>query len=143
MIARQAMPDDWVLVHDAARPCVSAGQVCELVRCVQTSGHAGILAQPIVDTVKQASSNGEVRQTLDRNNLWRAQTPQMFRLSQLREALIAAIASGDAVTDEASAMELAGHAVKLYHGSASNLKVTVPEDLRLAEFYLQREGSKL
>jgi 2-C-methyl-D-erythritol 4-phosphate cytidylyltransferase len=96
-----------------------------------------------VDTVKQATADARVELTLDRTLLWRAQTPQMFRLVELREALTSAQSLNVAVTDEASAMELAGYPVHLVAGSISNLKVTVPADLALAAWYLQaRTGSE-
>jgi len=138
----EADDDDWVLVHDAARPCLQADDVQRLVDVVTGNGEGGILAQPIVDTVKQATADGLVKATLDRSRLWRAQTPQMFRLGELREALTAAQAEELPVTDEASAMELAGHPVQLIEGPASNLKVTVPEDLALAAWYLALEGEQ-
>jgi 2-C-methyl-D-erythritol 4-phosphate cytidylyltransferase len=128
--------EDWVLVHDAARPCLQGADLSRLLEQVLDSGVGGILAQPVVDTVKQAGANGRVLRTLDRSSLWRAQTPQMFRLGQLYAALQAARENGLAVSDEAFAMELAGHAVQLVTGSGRNLKVTVPEDLQLAAWYL-------
>jgi len=128
--------EDWVLVHDAARPCLQLADINRLIDQVYSDGIGGILAQPLVDTVKQAGGNGRVLRTLDRSRLWRAQTPQMFRLGQLYAALEAARKGGLAVSDEASAMELAGHPVQLVQGSARNLKVTVPEDLQLAAWYL-------
>jgi 2-C-methyl-D-erythritol 4-phosphate cytidylyltransferase len=131
---------DWVLVHDAARPCLPAADLQRLIGAVQGNGVGGILAEPVVDTVKQASADGLVEATLDRDRLWRAQTPQMFRLGDLRSALRQSLARGDAVTDEASAMERAGFPVQLVRGSAANLKVTVAEDLALAAFYLQRRS---
>jgi 2-C-methyl-D-erythritol 4-phosphate cytidylyltransferase len=136
-----AAPRDWVLVHDAARPCVLPADIVNLVSVVRGSDVGGILAEPMVDTVKLAAQDGSVERTLDRSHLWRAQTPQMFRLALLREALEDALDSGALVTDEASAMELAGHGVQLVAGSPGNLKVTLPEDLALAEFYLQARGS--
>jgi len=139
----QAAPHDWVLVHDAARPCVAAADIEQLMQVVTASGTGGILAERIVDTVKQASAGSLVERTLDRTALWRAQTPQMFRLGELRQALDQAQARGLNVTDEASAMELAGFPVQLVAGSAPNLKVTVPADLPLAAWYLQaRAGSE-
>ena len=137
-----AEDDDWVLVHDAARPCLRAPDVQRLVDVVIGNGEGGILAQRVVDTVKQATDDGLVQATLDRSRLWRAQTPQMFRLGELRDALEAAQAEDLQVTDEASAMELAGHPVQLVEGPASNLKVTVPEDLALAAWYLELEGEQ-
>ena len=133
-----ASPDDWVLVHDAARTCVTPGDISELARQVIGSGVGGILAQAMVDTVKRAGGNGLVVETLTREQLWCAQTPQMFRLGALRAALEQASSKGLAVTDEASAMELAGEAVQLVPGSPDNLKVTLPRDVDLAEFYLSR-----
>ena len=136
LLCAEAAATDWVLVHDAARPCVPAGDINRLVQTVTESGCGGILARPVVDTVKQATPEGRVGATLDRSTLWRAQTPQMFRLGELRDALQQALDRGLAVTDESSAMEMAGYPVQLVTGSASNLKVTVPEDLALAGWYL-------
>lgn len=127
---------DWVLVHDAARPCLQPHDLDRLIERVTASGTGGILAEPIVDTVKQANATGLVSHTLDRSGLWRAQTPQMFRLGELHAALERANAEGHAITDEASAMELAGYPVQLVPGSARNLKVTLPGDLQLAAWYL-------
>jgi 2-C-methyl-D-erythritol 4-phosphate cytidylyltransferase len=134
-----AEEDDWVLVHDAARPCLRAKDVQRLVDVVIGNGEGGILAQRVVDTVKQATPDGLVQATLDRSRLWRAQTPQMFRLGELRGALELARRDDAPVTDEASAMELAGHPVQLVEGPASNLKVTLPEDLALAAWYLAQQ----
>ncbi len=98
-----AAPQDWVLVHDAARPCLQPEDIRAADNAVVTaSGTGGILAEPIVDTVKQASQDSLVVHTLDRASLWRAQTPQMFRLDELHQALARAQARGLAVTDEAS-----------------------------------------
>jgi 2-C-methyl-D-erythritol 4-phosphate cytidylyltransferase len=141
-LAVRAAPRDWVLVHDAARPCVRHGDIQRLMQVVISSGVGGLLAEPIVDTVKQATDSARVLRTLDRATLWRAQTPQMFRLGELLEALKQALARSMDVTDEASAMELAGHPVQLVEGSAGNLKVTVPTDLHLAAWYLQRQASE-
>ncbi len=139
-----AAPQDWVLVHDAARPCLAAEDIQRLITVVTASGTGGILAEPIVDTVKQASQDSLVVDTLDRASLWRAQTPQMFRLDELHQALARVHARGLAVTDEACAMEMAGYPVQLIAASAGNLKVTVPADLPLAAWYLQkRTGNAL
>ena len=137
-----AAPQDWVLVHDAARPCLQASDIARLIDAVVAANTGGILAEPIVDTVKQASQDARVVRTLDRATLWRAQTPQMFRLDELRLALRGAQEQGLAVTDEASAMELAGYPVQLIVGPPGNLKVTVPADLPLADWYLQAAGSR-
>jgi 2-C-methyl-D-erythritol 4-phosphate cytidylyltransferase len=140
-LARQVEGSDWVLVHDAARPCVLPGDISRLIEVVTTGGAGGILAAPIVDTVKEAGADGLVTATLDRSRLWRAQTPQMFRLGELRAALQVARERGLAVTDEAAAMEAAGHPVRLVPGSPGNLKVTVAGDLPLAEWYLQQRAA--
>ncbi|PLW68095.1 2-C-methyl-D-erythritol 4-phosphate cytidylyltransferase [Pseudohalioglobus lutimaris] len=129
---------DWVLVHDAARPCLQQADVLRLVEHAVSRGEGGILAERVCDTVKLADSSGHVEKTLDRSRLWRAQTPQMFRLGELTQALEAVIARNLPVTDEASAMECMGYAVNLVPGSASNLKVTLPDDLDLAAWYLSR-----
>ncbi|QIB64229.1 2-C-methyl-D-erythritol 4-phosphate cytidylyltransferase [Kineobactrum salinum] len=133
---------DWVLVHDAARPCVAVADIERLIAQVSRSGSGALLAQPVLDTVKQADAAGQVCATLDRTSLWRAQTPQMFRLGELQAALVAALDAGVEVTDEASAMEWAGHPVQLVAGSARNLKVTVAEDLQLAAWYLDGAGRR-
>lgn len=135
-LSAQAGDEDWVLVHDAARPCLQAADIARLITAVRAVSSGGILAEPVVDTVKLADSQGRVIKTLDRSVLWRAQTPQMFCLGQLRDALLYAAREKLDVTDEASAMELAGHPVQLVRGSSSNLKVTVQEDLALAGWYL-------
>lgn len=131
--------DDWVLVHDAARPCLQLAELRRLIDSVWASNTGGILAEPMVDTVKQSGDDGRVLRTLDRRRLWRAQTPQMFRLGPLYAALEGARKQGLSITDEASAMELAGHPVQLILGSSRNLKVTLPADLELAAWYLGSE----
>ncbi len=131
-----ASTDDWVLVHDAARPCVSAADITRLAQRVCGKGVGGILAVPLVDTIKKMDDKGLVDVTVDREMLWCAQTPQMFRLGLLRAALNNTTHKGLVITDEASAMELSGEAVQLVEGSHSNLKVTVASDLPLVEFYL-------
>jgi 2-C-methyl-D-erythritol 4-phosphate cytidylyltransferase len=131
--------DDWVLVHDAARPCLHLAELHRLIDRVCASNTGGILAEPMVDTVKQSGDDGKVLRTLDRRRLWRAQTPQMFRLGPLYAALEGARKQGLSITDEASAMELAGHPVQLVMGSSRNLKVTLPADLELAAWYLGSE----
>ena len=136
----EAAPDDWVLVHDAARPCVRQQDLKQL--CQQLSGHAvgGLLGVPARDTMKQANRYFEIETTVPRNNLWHAFTPQMFRYGLLHEALGSALAAGLEVTDEASAMEHAGHQPLMVEGHADNIKITRPEDLLLAEWYLRQQG---
>lgn len=134
--ALAAAPEDWVLVHDGARPCLDSESLDALIQHVRQSGIGGLLAEPVTDTLKQADASQRVVATVPRDGLWRAQTPQMFRYGDLREALRAAIADGATITDEASAMERQGHPVQLVAGSAVNLKVTHGPDLALAGYYL-------
>jgi 2-C-methyl-D-erythritol 4-phosphate cytidylyltransferase len=132
-----AAADDWVLVHDAARPCVRLHDIDKLIHELKDHPVGGILAVPAHDTLKRGGKAAEIIETVDRRDLWQAQTPQMFRLQALRKALQQAIEDGFLVTDEASAMEHLGLKPKLVEGHADNIKVTRPEDLPLAEFYLQ------
>jgi len=129
--------DDCVLVHDAARPCVRAADISRLIDLAVPAG-GGLLAAPLRDTLKRADAQGRVAATEPREARWRALTPQLFPRAALEAALAAAAASGVAVTDEAMAMERAGHAPLLVEGSEDNIKVTTPADLALAEFILQR-----
>lgn len=135
-LIRIADVDDWVLVHDAARPCISRSDVSHLIDSVAEQPVGGILGIPVRDTMKRADAGGRVVETLERCDMWHAFTPQMFRLGMLREALMSAIAKGEPVTDESSAMELAGYAPVLVEGQSNNIKITRPEDLQLAAFYL-------
>lgn len=141
-LAEEAGDSDWVLVHDAARPCLSAADLDHLLSETFAKGRGGLLAAPLVDTIKRADSRGDVADTLDRNHLWRALTPQVFRYGELREALRSCRQQSLQVTDEASAIEHCGGSVRLVVGSAANIKVTYPEDLALAEFYLRAQNSE-
>ncbi|MGH8456473.1 MAG: 2-C-methyl-D-erythritol 4-phosphate cytidylyltransferase, partial [Stenotrophobium sp.] len=127
----------YVLVHDAARPCVDWADI-ERLRDEAGDQHGGLLALPVSDTLKK-SKQGKVAATVDRAFIWRAQTPQMFRLDLLTAALRECVDRGLEVTDEASAMERAGYKPRLVRGRESNIKVTYPEDLHLAEFWLARQ----
>jgi 2-C-methyl-D-erythritol 4-phosphate cytidylyltransferase len=128
-----AGPSEWALVHDAARPCLQADDLVTLLSAVMTNASVGaILATPLVDTVKQANDDLLITGTIPRVGLWRAQTPQMFRIGMLRSSLQQALASGVVVTDEASAIEAAGLPVRLVEGRSDNVKITLPEDLLLA-----------
>lgn len=138
-LAPRAQPGDWVLVHDAARPCVRTEDLERLFSTCSADPVGGLLAMPCADTVKRAGPDGNVEATLNREQLWLAQTPQMFRYELLVEALELALREGVAVTDEASAMEQAGHCCRLAEGSVHNIKVTRPADLALAHFWLQQE----
>lgn len=133
--------DDWLLVHDAARPCLSEQDVHALIRQCENDAIGGLLALPAADTVKQAAKDeaGEMRvaATLDRAQLWLAQTPQMFRAGLLAQALRQAPAG---VTDESAAVEALGLRPRLVAGSRDNLKVTYPEDFAVAESILARRA---
>ena len=135
----RAAEDDWVWVHDAARPCVSESEMRDLQEALSASANGALLARPVVDTVKMADAEGRVSQTLDRSLLWLAQTPQVFRYKALSEALIQAREQGWLITDEASAMERAGGNPLLVPGLSSNIKITRAGDLQLAESYLLQE----
>ena len=129
--------DDWVLVHDAARPCVTTELVEQFLDEIGDDPIGGLLAMPLSDTLKSADENQRVAATIPRLHLWRAQTPQMFRHDLLRRGLEA---RPDA-TDEAQAVETVGYsAPRLVQGENSNLKVTFAEDLVLAEMILKRQG---
>ena len=129
---------DWVLVHDAARPCVTHAEIISLMKmAARTDG--GLLGRPLTDTIKLADDSGHVRRTVPREGLWRAQTPQMFRYAALRAALRKAGESGTSVTDEASAMEQAGIHPLMVEGRPGNIKITLPGDLELAEIFMQQQ----
>ena len=130
---------DWLLVHDAARPCVHVADIERLIETVRDHECGGILAAPARDTMKLAGDAGEIVETVDRSRLWHALTPQLFRAGLLHEALEAGLKHPERITDEASALELLGYSPLLVEGPMDNLKITRPEDLPLAEFYLQRE----
>jgi 2-C-methyl-D-erythritol 4-phosphate cytidylyltransferase len=132
LLAGGGEADDWVLVHDAARCLITAALIDQLIDACHSDPVGGLLAQPVPDTLKQGQ-DGRVLTTVSRQEKWQAQTPQMFRLGALTQALKMAVTLGEAVTDEASAMEAAGLAPKLVRGSAHNFKVTYPEDFVLAE----------
>ena len=133
LLARGARPHDWVLVHDAARCLVRAPWIDALIDACLGDAVGGLLALPVADTLK-AERDGRVGATIDRRAKWQAQTPQMFRLGMLREALDRA---GAEVTDEAGAIEALGHAPKLVPGALENFKITWPADFDLAERLLR------
>lgn len=129
--------DDWVLVHDAARPCLSRQDLDRLLTSLADHPTGGLLATPAADTLKRADASLEVQQTVDRAGLWRALTPQMFRYARLCEALDRAHAAGRVPTDEAQAIEWLGDHPKLVEGAAANLKVTSAADLAIAAALLK------
>ncbi|MBI5919863.1 MAG: 2-C-methyl-D-erythritol 4-phosphate cytidylyltransferase [Nitrosomonadales bacterium] len=132
LLAAELGADDWVLVHDAARPNLSQGQLARLITELREDEIGGILAVPVADTLKRADADQRIARTEDRVGLWQAQTPQMFRTGLLLEALRAV----PNVTDEASAIEALGLHPKLVASDSSNFKVTYPQDIRLAELLL-------
>jgi 2-C-methyl-D-erythritol 4-phosphate cytidylyltransferase len=133
-----AQPNDWVLVHDAVRPCLRTEDLDTLLDSLWDDPIGGLLATPVRDTVKRADGRGRVATSVDRTGLWHALTPQMFRLGTLTAALQGALERHSIVTDEASAIEAMGLAPRLIEGHADNIKITQPEDLDLAELYLRR-----
>ncbi|MFK7159549.1 2-C-methyl-D-erythritol 4-phosphate cytidylyltransferase [Marinospirillum sp. MEB164] len=135
-----AAAEDWVLVHDAARPCLDAADLKRLLQ--QASPIGGLLACPLADTLKQATAQQTVARTLDRRHLWQALTPQMFPYQALRCALQRALAAGATLTDEASALEWSGLEPQLVIGRRDNIKITHPEDLALAEFLLAQQKDR-
>lgn len=127
--AQGAADSDWVLVHDAARPNLARSDLDHLLAELADDPVGGLLAVPARDTLKRADANGRVAATVDRSTIWQAYTPQMFRLGALHQALADSLVAGVAITDEASALEWAGHAPRLIEGRSDNIKVTRPEDL--------------
>ncbi|MBU3057739.1 2-C-methyl-D-erythritol 4-phosphate cytidylyltransferase [Pseudomonas indica] len=125
-----AAANDWVLVHDAARPNLARSDLDRLLDELADDPVGGLLAVPARDTLKRVGADDRVVETVDRSLIWQAYTPQMFRLGPLRAALAGALAAGATVTDEASAMEWAGQSPRLVEGRSDNLKVTRPEDLQ-------------
>jgi 2-C-methyl-D-erythritol 4-phosphate cytidylyltransferase len=142
MMRGRAQAHDWVLVHDAARPCVRRGDIDHLIAMLRTHEVGGLLGLPVRDTMKRTDPADRVRETVDRNHLWHAFTPQMFRYGVLSAALKGALEAGYLVTDEASAVEWAGHHPIMIEGHADNLKITRPEDLPLAAYHLERQAAE-
>ena len=129
--------DDWVFVHDAARPCLRVEEIRRLVERIEEDDVDGaILALPVVDTVKWVDENGLIQKTIDRQHCWRAFTPQAFKVGALKAALTG---NTDRVTDEASAMEAVGAKVAVVEGLATNIKVTHAGDIDLAKHFLEEE----
>jgi 2-C-methyl-D-erythritol 4-phosphate cytidylyltransferase len=129
----QCQDSDWILVHDAARPCLEGNDLQRLIETLRDDEVGGLLAAPVVDTLKRAAAGHRVSATVSRDNLWRALTPQMFRYGVLSRALQEARQRGVMITDESQAVELLGLQPVLVAGSADNLKITLAEDLVRAE----------
>jgi 2-C-methyl-D-erythritol 4-phosphate cytidylyltransferase len=132
-----ANEDDWVLVHDAARPCLRATDLSRLIDELAGDAVGGLLGAPVVDTLKRADASDRVEATVSRDSLWRALTPQMFRYGVLDRALRAAQNAGAAPTDEAQAVEALGLQPRLVRGDPDNIKITLPEDIERAERLLK------
>jgi len=132
-----ANEDDWVLVHDAARPCLRATDLSRLIDELADDGVGGLLGAPLVDTLKRADASDRVQATVTRESLWRALTPQMFRYGVLDRALRAAGDSGVVPTDEAQAVEALGLQPRLVRGDPDNIKITLPEDIERAARLLE------
>lgn len=133
--------EDWVLVHDAARPCVPLEDIMRLITKLKTHEVGGILGLPVRDTMKRVSnkSSQEIQSTENRENLWHALTPQMFRIGTLHKALLECRNKKVAITDEASAIEQLGLKPVMVEGRSCNIKITQPDDLQLAAFYLGQQ----
>lgn len=136
-IGNRAGASDWVLVHDAARPCITASDILKLIETLNDDTVGGILALPSHDTLKTVEGS-DIAGTLDRRHIWRALTPQMFRYGLLKSAL-EKTAGDSRITDEASALELLGFTPKIVEGRPDNIKITRPEDLALAQFFMEQQ----
>jgi len=133
----------WVLVHDAARPCVKISEINELVETCINNNMGGLLASKVKDTMKRSNFNYQVQETVSRENLWHALTPQMFKASELKCAIEYGIEHAITITDESSAIEAYGLPSQLVEASSENIKITQPEDLALAEFILTKQQEAL
>ncbi|SEL89327.1 2-C-methyl-D-erythritol 4-phosphate cytidylyltransferase [Colwellia chukchiensis] len=138
-----AAQQPWVLVHDAARPCVRHQDISRLIQYCLANDHGGILAMPVRDTMKQSQCGQKIAKTLVRSQMWHALTPQMFKTTELIQAISAALANNITITDESSAMEAFGYSSGLVNASGDNIKITQPEDLQLAEFILNQQKINL
>ena len=134
-----ASPNDWILVHDAARPCIHPGSILDLINQVKNHPVGGILGVPVSDTLKQVADS-VIESTSDRRFLWQAQTPQMFRLGLLLNCLQQALAEGKVITDESSALEIYGYRPLMIQGRSDNIKITRPEDLAIAAMLIQHQA---
>lgn len=136
-----AHADDWILVHDAVRPCLHLTDIDKLITQLQNHPVGGLLASPEPNTLKKILPDNLVGETISRENIWQALTPQMFRFGKLLPAIQAAIDRNQAITDESQALELRGERPVIVEGRRDNIKITYPDDLRLAEMILNRNRS--
>ncbi|MDM1764738.1 MULTISPECIES: 2-C-methyl-D-erythritol 4-phosphate cytidylyltransferase [unclassified Acinetobacter] len=134
-----AEPEDVVLVHDAARPCVTLDCLNQLLNVVKQTESSAILAVPVRDTLKRVAKNHEIDKTVSREQLWQAQTPQMSTIAQLKQAIEHALKNQCVITDEASALEFIGQTVQVVQGRSDNIKITYPDDLELARLILMAQ----
>jgi len=137
-IENKAEANDWILVHDAARPCLRESDLSLLLETLNEHDIGGILAVPVRDTMKRSTDNNLIKETVEREHLWHALTPQMFRYSMLRDALESSLKNNEVITDEASAIEFSGFKPLLVEGHSDNIKITRPEDIGLASFFLKQ-----
>ncbi|EOR07762.1 2-C-methyl-D-erythritol 4-phosphate cytidylyltransferase [Acinetobacter sp. ANC 3926] len=135
-----AHEDDWVLVHDAARPCVTKDCLTQLVQAAEQQNQSAILAIPVRDTLKQVAHQNQIEKTVSRELLWQAQTPQMAKLGILKSAIEKALANHIVITDEASALEYVKEPVQVVQGRSDNIKITYADDLELARLILQSQN---
>lgn len=135
-----ASNEDWVLVHDAARPCIRSHEIIKLMEMVSDHEVGGILGVPVSDTLKCVTET-RIKNTVDRSSLWQAQTPQLFRLGLLRDSLHRALKEGKTITDEASAVEHYGYSPLMVQGRSDNIKITRPEDLLIAVTIMQQQSN--
>lgn len=134
-----AVDSDWALVHDAARPCVRIEDIQKLIEELSDHQAGGLLGIPVRDTMKRTDKKNEIIETVSRDGLWHALTPQMFRIGDLRQAIEKAVAENLDITDEAQAMELVGFKPKFVCGHPDNIKITNMNDLLLAELFLEQQ----
>ena len=135
----EASERDWVMIHDAARPCVRKEDIKKLLSCRNSSSAGCILAVPVTETLKLCDS-GTIQGTVDRQKIWRALTPQIFKFDIIKEALDLAKKEGKSFTDEAQAVEHLGQEVGIVLGHTDNIKITFEEDLQLARYFLSSRG---
>ena len=140
-VTELAASDDWVLVHDAVRPCIRTSDIENLISKVSLHPVGGLLGSAVDNTLKKVGPDLSVIETVDRESYWNALTPQMFRFAALKESIEAVVASGEQVTDEAAAMEVAGFKPIMIAGHKDNIKITVESDLVLASQILKNQAS--
>lgn len=131
--------DNWALVHDAARPCILLNDIDQLISTVLKQDNGGILGLPVSDTLKYCESDNTIQKTVSRDHLWRALTPQMFKVGELYTAIEKSLADNYVVTDEASAIEHVGGKPCIVEGHPSNIKITRPQDLELATLFIRQQ----